>query len=377
MLRDPYQFSETVLILPPVFAMCLECFDGQKTDLDLRAMMVQITGEIDLRGADQHLTQALNDAGFLENEVFHTMREARMKEFAESPLRLPAHAGSGYPDETMELRAVLTEYLDPFASAEGKLRGIAAPHVSPFGGWECYGAAFGALTPELKDKTFVILGTSHYGAPERFGLTRKPFATPYGETRTELGLVDRLAALAPGSILMEDYCHAIEHSIEFQVIFLQHLYGPDVKILPILCGSYAKSIYEGGKPEDDEAVKRFLGELGDIAEREADRLFWVLGIDMAHIGARYGDQFEAVAEEGQMLAVGAQDKDRIERVTAADADGFWSLVQPNEDELRWCGSSPLYTYLKVCPKVKGELLRYQQWNIDPQSVVSFAGMAFR
>jgi hypothetical protein len=28
------------------------------------------------------------------------------------------------------------------------------------------------------------------------------------------------------------------------------------------------------------------------------------------------------------------------------------------------------------PKARGELLRYEQWNIDEQSVVSFAGMAF-
>ena len=30
---------------------------------------------------------------------------------------------------------------------------------------------------------------------------------------------------------MEDYCHAVEHSIEFQVVMLQHIYGPKVRIL--------------------------------------------------------------------------------------------------------------------------------------------------
>jgi hypothetical protein len=32
--------------------------------------------------------------------------------------------------------------------------------------------------------------------------------------------------------------------------------------------------------------------------------------------------------------------------------------------------------LKALPHVRGSLLRYQQWNIDEQSVVSFAGMRF-
>ena len=56
---------------------------------------------------------------------------------------------------------------------------------------------------------------------------------------------------------------------------------------------------------------------------------------------------------------------------------FWDLVQPHHDDLKWCGSSPLYTFMRAVPQARGELLRYQQWNIDPQSVVSFAGMAFR
>jgi hypothetical protein len=36
----------------------------------------------------------------------------------------------------------------------------------------------------------------------------------------------------------------------------------------------------------------------------------------------------------------------------------------------------VYTFLKAVPEARGELLRYQQWNIDDQSVVSFAGMRF-
>ena len=58
--------------------------------------------------------------------------------------------------------------------------------------------------------------------------------------------------------------------------------------------------------------------------------------------------------------------------------GFWDLVQANrEDDLKWCGSSPIYTFLKTVPQARGKLKRYQQWNIDEQSVVSFAAISFR
>ncbi len=63
-------------------------------------------------------------------------------------------------------------------------------------------------------------------------------------------------------------------------------------------------------------------------------------------------------------------------MTGADAEGFWDLVQQNQDDLKWCGSSPLYTFLKAVPGTRGNLERYQQWNIDEQSVVSFAAMTF-
>ncbi len=231
--------------------------------------------------------------------------------------------------------------------------------------------------PEYQERTFVVLGTSHYGEPDRFGLTRKPFVTPFGEATTAVDLVDGLAHAAPGAVRMEDYCHAVEHSIEFQVLFLQHIYGPNIRVLPILCGSFARSVYEGGKPEANEDVARFFGALGEMSAREGGRLFWVLGVDMAHMGRRYGDPAPARADEGLMAAVAARDQNRINSVTQADADAFWNQVQENQDDLKWCGSSPIYTFLKVVPGARGTLRRYQQWNIDEQSVVSFAALTFR
>jgi hypothetical protein len=59
-----------------------------------------------------------------------------------------------------------------------------------------------------------------------------------------------------------------------------------------------------------------------------------------------------------------------------DAAGFWEQVRENQDDLKWCGSAPIYTFLRAVPEARGQLLHYQQWNIDPASVVSFAGMRF-
>jgi hypothetical protein len=374
LIRDSYRYSDATLIIPPLLVRGLEFFDGVRTDADMHAELTRLVGGSEIGNAVPNLVNALKDAGFLEDETYAKLKESRHSSFAQSPVREAVHAGSAYPSEVDPLRTVMQKYLGGVASTHEGLVGIAAPHVSPEGGWQSYRAAYQWLTPDLGDRTFVVLGTSHYGEPDKFGLTRKPFETPFGKTKTDDALVSELAR-QPAS-LMEDYCHSIEHSIEFQVVFLQSIYGPDVRILPILCGSFARSIYQGGMPEDNDSVNRFLGSLGDIAARETDRLFWVLGVDMAHMGVRYGDSFSAFADRDEMAAVKERDQLRIERVKASDARGFWELVKENQDDLKWCGSSPIYSFLKVMPKARGTLHRYEQWNIDDRSVVSFAGISF-
>jgi AmmeMemoRadiSam system protein B len=375
-IRDPFQYSDATLIVPPGLVSCLEFFDGEHSSLNLRAYLVRVTGELEVGEIEQHLLDALSTAGFLEDEAFERRKDQAEKAFAEAPVREPSHAGSGYPDEKSELIRTFDEYLAGPPAPKQKLLAIAAPHVSPFGGVDAYRAAYSALSPADADRTFVILGTSHYGAPDRLGLTRKPFVTPYGETIPDLKLINEIEAKSGDTVAMEDYCHAIEHSIEFQVVFLQHLFGPNIRIVPILCGSYANSIYHGGAPESNDRINRMLGALGEISAREGDRLLWVLGIDMAHMGRRYGDPFHAIAGRDEMAAVALRDRARIERMESGDAGEFWDLIQQNRDDLKWCGSAPIYTFLKAVPSARGRLLQYQQWNIDDQSVVSFAGISF-
>jgi AmmeMemoRadiSam system protein B len=378
LMRDPFHYSDATLIVPPELVRCLEFFDGEKSELDLREYLVRSSGQLDVNRLIDHLRQTLSQAGFLEDDTFAQLKEGKQRDFAAAPVREPAHAGSGYPDNAAELSATFSEYLrGAFQPGQpGRtVRAIAAPHVSPFGGVETYRAAYSALSPDDADKTFIILGTSHYGQPDRLGLTRKPYVTPLGETLTDLSVVERLEREAPGAI-SEDYCHAVEHSIEFQVVFLQHLFGPRIKVVPILCGSYARSIYLGGKPEDNDHVRRAVGVLGEIAAKQCSSLRWVLGVDMAHMGARYGDRFEAKAEEGEMGRVRERDLSRIASMEAGDARGFWEQVQENRDDLKWCGSSPIYTFLQAVPEARGRLLHYHQWNIDEQSVVSFGALDF-
>jgi hypothetical protein len=120
LIRDSYGYSDATLIIPPVLVECLGCFDGEQTELDLRQMLVRATGELDVSALEAHLSDALNRAGFLENEAYEEMKRLKQREFADSPVRLAAHAGSGYSGEAADLGQTLAEYLQGGEAAPGE-----------------------------------------------------------------------------------------------------------------------------------------------------------------------------------------------------------------------------------------------------------------
>src|SRR5271165_6613637 len=106
-IRDPYKFSDAMLVIPPPLIECLECFNGSQTELDLRSALVRITGDFEVSGLAQHLTETLSSAGFLEDEAFSQMEAERKRAFAAEPVREPSHAGSAYPADPVEMRETL------------------------------------------------------------------------------------------------------------------------------------------------------------------------------------------------------------------------------------------------------------------------------
>src|SRR5690242_127260 len=98
LIRDSLRYSDTVMIIPPQLVECLGCFDGLQTELDLRAMLVRITGDLDVGELEKQLIDALARSGFLEDENLAAMKEKSKRSFAEARVREASHAGSAYPE---------------------------------------------------------------------------------------------------------------------------------------------------------------------------------------------------------------------------------------------------------------------------------------
>ena len=77
---------------------------------------------------------------------------------------------------------------------------------------------------------------------------------------------------------------------------------------------------------------------------------------------------------GRTFVGDAQDRRRIASINEGDTGMFWERVQENQDPLKWCGAAPFYTFLRAMPSARGELLDYEHWQIDPQSVVTYGAL---
>ncbi|HEX7663073.1 MAG TPA: MEMO1 family protein, partial [Polyangiaceae bacterium] len=115
-----------------------------------------------------------------------------------------------------------------------------------------------------------------------------------------------------------------------------------------------------------------------LAEERGERLVFVAGADLAHVGPRFGD--DTPYDEEQRHALETADRESLAHATAHEAAGFWGHVSNDNDTRRVCGLAPIYAMLKSMPAsttAHAETLCYEQ-TIDPDdgSIVSHASVAF-
>ena len=136
-------------------------------------------------------SETLSRRGSWRTRISRAWRRERRREFAAAArARAGARGSAPIPAEPEELRQTMARVhggrsrakpQPPMAICSPLRRRTSAPRAD--GNRTAPPTAM--LRPEHRDRTFVILATSHYGEPEKFGLTRKKFRTPLGEARTD------------------------------------------------------------------------------------------------------------------------------------------------------------------------------------------------
>jgi AmmeMemoRadiSam system protein B len=382
-LRDPSGFTEQVALLPIPALDIVSLFDGEHTVAEIHRVIAARHGE-QAPGLEEiaGFAARLDDAGFLDGARFAERRRRIEETWLASPSRPPAHSGGAYAAEPAALKSQIDGF---FVHAEGPglpaprvprrpLRGLIAPHIDFHRGGPTYAWAYRALLEGSDADLFVILGTCHGGMADPFAATLKPYDTPLGPADVDRGALEALQRRYGHDLLASETAHRSEHSIEFQVVMLRRLLGErPFTILPVLASFLHEAVWGGGAPEADPRVPRFLDALGETLAASDRRVCVIAGVDLAHVGPRFGD---AEPNTPAFLdRVAREDRKMLESVTAADAPGFFGSVAADGDSRRICGLSPIYAFLRALPGARGELLRYSQWP-DRQGAVSFCAAAF-
>jgi len=390
-LRDPEGIVEQQILLTPAAFFIASHLNGQCDLRDLQdAFARQFEGQRLAAEEVQQLVHDLDQQGFLLTERFHLLRQQVEHAFLSAPIRPAYLAGKSYPEQRRALRTFLDEQFIAREGGPGALPGqgsrargrngnptrcLIAPHIDYHRGGHAYAHAYLELFNQGQPDVVIIFGVAHVSPPAPFILTQKDFDTPFGKLSTDRDLVRQLETACAWDPYAHEIVHRTEHSIEFQAVMLSYLFGPDVRIVPILCGTFGSEVGRVA-PADIGAVTTFLGACRDVVSARGKRVSVIAGADLAHVGRRFGDAFEI--SEPIVQQVEGRDREDLRYVTAGDADGFYRSVMQDQNQRRVCGLNCIYASLKTVESagLEGTLVHYDYAPDPAGGIVSFADVIF-
>jgi AmmeMemoRadiSam system protein B len=385
-LRDPLNFAKGQLTVSYPVYFIISKFDGQHSLLEIREAFARRFRHVLPDEKLRDIVEQLDKSYFLDSPRFTQLQREINAAFRQSSIREMAHADTSYPSQAQEFRKQAETFFTgpkgPGLPAAHKhahpvVRGIIAPHIDPRAGGDCYAWAYKELAERCEADLFVLLGTSHYGMGQFFIATEKDYNTPLGPVKTDREFVRALQKNYSEDLFADEILHRNEHSLEFQTLFLQYLFGGrrNFDIVPILVSSFHSLVHSHTPPMHDPRVADFVSALKATIAQSGRNVCLVAGVDFAHVGQKFGDQGPLTQEFLNWV----EDEDRrlIRALVNMDPADFFAQIAKDSDRRRVCGFSPMYTFLQVVDATRGELLQYDRTvESATQSSVSFASLAF-
>jgi len=287
-------------------------------------------------------------------------------------IREPAVAGQFYAGTPGGLKSSLRECflhaLGPGSLPEvdedgpGVIDAIVSPHAGYMYSGPCAANAYAALAADGIPETAVILGPSHYVAGRRAAVSLEDgWRTPLGVVRVDRDLG---AALLEASPLLEEdeRAHALEHSLEVQLPFLQFVYG---ERCPMICPICVCWYPFGNVDEVAEDARAIGGVIAKVAGRR--RVVVIASTDMSH---------QVSHERAQRM-----DRMAIDAILALEPERLLRTVV--QRGITMCGPVPVAIALSYClarGPHEASLLRYctsGDMTGDRGSVVGYASLTVR
>jgi len=377
-LFDPTRLADKAVVVPQEMLYLLSLLDGNHSVVDIQAALMRRFGQLVFSEQIEQVISQLDEALLLDSERFRQHVRKMEEEFRSKAVREPCSAGSGYPAEPRELVAMLdalhARLGDQKERAAGQVVGIVAPHIDLERGGIAYAHAYHTLATGCEAELFVIFGTAHFARQALFILTSKDFRTPLGVVPTCRELVEKIASRCSQDLFAEELVHRNEHSVEFQVVCLQHILGGrEFHILPILCGSFERQLTDKGSPRQIPQVAEFLDALTEVVAASGLRTCFIAGADLSHVGRHFGDEFDLTP--GVMADVEAADRRALAFLERLDPEGFCRDICSDDNARHVCGLPAIYALFATAGAGRCDLLDYRQaTDYELQRAVTFASL---
>lgn len=267
-------------------------------------------------------------------------------------MRRPAVAGQFYEGDERALRKQIDAcYLGPLGpgrlpelkAGPRRILGGVAPHAGYMFSGQVAAHLYSRLAADGFAKSFVIIGPNHTGRGSGMAIAVDDFQTPLGVAKVDQELAK---ALRKDLIDVDPEAHHLEHSIEVQLPFLQHI-SPDFKFVPLCMGF------------QDYDASRSVGEIVRDAVKGRDSVV-IASTDMSH----YVAAGTAKAKDGKALKM----------IEAMDPEGLYETVR--DENISMCGYGPVMATMVACGAGKAMLLKYAtSGDVRPMSdVVGYASV---
>ncbi|MFA6318563.1 MAG: AmmeMemoRadiSam system protein B [Elusimicrobiota bacterium] len=391
LLRDLEGITPKGVALAPGGMLIASLLDGKRTAAQIAELFAKSTGSILKAELVTQLAAELASADLLETPHTAQMRRKALKEFKDSPSRKAFHQGTAYPADRLELAKTFSGYFnDPKGPGEGfaeepsapPAQGLFVPHIDFARGGPTYAWAYQALSKTRPPDVVVALGVSHMAPNSPWTLTRKAYETPHGSMTVDGSLYDEIRKALWYDPLEDEWVHRMEHSLEFQAVWLKHLWRDKAPAwVPILVSSFERFCPDR-PPSSVATVEGAIARVGEILKARAcaGRSTLVLAaVDLAHVGPRFGDDAKPGPEAAALIE--KEDRASLDLAMALKADDFYLSVVKDGNKRKVCGLSAVYTALRWMEavsggKASGRLLSYGQAPDPMGGFVSFAAAIF-
>lgn len=283
-------------------------------------------------------------------------------------VRSPVATGF-YPEVSGVCKAAVERHLEIASRIQARREKIVAAIV-PHAGWMYSGDTAAVVFSNIRrlssPRLFLLFGSVHVpGVFKPAIMVEGAWETPLGSIEVDEGLARGLLKVLDGLLVEDEKCHLMEHSIEVQVPFIQHLF-PDAKILPIMVPPCEDACALGMR-----AAEFLLGK--DVM---------VVGTsDLTHYGWRYGLRTSGSGLKALEWVKNVNDKRVINLCLKMAPE---EIVPEAAKNVNACGPGALaatVSYARAMGVTQGELLHYTtSYDVEPEgepsNFVGYAGIVF-